>query len=131
MTIPIYKGGAKTPEELPELLKGKYIIKFKIPSPFENLELNKTLTLPGGKKFLIEKISKSIDGKAELYISIFENPVPVILIITAIASIGLGFLTWKIIEEIRKVIDIPFEKSKNLLPIGILALLGLAIWKFT
>ena len=42
MQIPIWKGEAKTPEELPELIKGKYIIKFKIPSPFEN-RLNSSL----------------------------------------------------------------------------------------
>jgi len=131
MEIPIYKGPPKTSEELPSLIKGRYAIKFDIPSPFENLILNKVISLPGGKKVLIEKIQKTNDGKTDLYINIIENPIPLALIIGTLGSVALGFLIWKIVIEVRKIIDIPFEKSKNLLPLALVGLAGLALWKFS
>jgi len=96
------------------LLKGKYIFHFEHIYYLPNIKVPKTFSLHN-KEFTLYKVNYfPKENKADLYINITKNPIPIALIL---GVIGLGIFTFFTLTKIERIITLP----GFLIPAGIYA----------
>ena len=107
------------------LFLGKYRIRIDplfIPKPLipsvvkfikENIPKEKSIL---GKQVVLEDIFQ-INGHLVLEINILENPIPILAILGAFGFLIGGFLLWRIVIEVRKLITLDGIVKNPLFPI--------------
>jgi len=81
----------------------------------------------GEKRYVIQRAFKE-NGNIGIQIEIFENPIPILVILSACGMLLGGLLVWQVLVEIRKLINPSTFAGKMVILLGV-AILGLYFWK--